>query len=116
MKKGIFAGMIVLLLAGVFLGYSISSQNGESKTKTFEEKRTQILLEINSSIDEAERSGAYNCCMNPPCSMCFLGNWISKDGTCNCDAFERAGQLDKVCPECLKSSKGLDSSEGVCPV
>jgi hypothetical protein len=83
MKKVIFAGIVILLLAGVFLGYSISSQNAEFKTKTFEEKRTQILSEINSTINEAERSGAYNCCMDPPCSMCFLGNWISKDGTCN---------------------------------
>jgi hypothetical protein len=116
MKKGIFTGIIVLLLAGVFLGYSISSQSGEFKTKTFEEKRAQILYEINSTINEAQISGTYNCCMNPPCSMCFLGNWISKDGTCNCDYFERVGQLDKVCPECLKSSKDLNSSEGVCSV
>lgn len=116
MKKGIFAGIIVFLLGGVFLGYSISSQNGEFKTKTFEEKRAQIVSEINSTISEAEVSGAYNCCMNPPCSMCLLGNWISKDGTCNCDAFERAGQLDKVCPECRESSKDLNSSGVLCSV
>jgi len=70
---------------------------------TFEEKRDEILLEIFSTIEKAEElSGIYECCIEPPCTMCFLGNWIWDDGTCDCDTMMMNGEWDKVCPQCIR--------------
>jgi hypothetical protein len=83
------------------------------KSKSLDEKRSEILSEIDMTLKEAEESGKYNCCMNPPCKMCLLGNWIWKDGSCKCDVMIAKGELDKVCPECKRN---LKDSNGKCPL
>lgn len=77
--------------------------------KSFEQKRKEVLSEIDLSIEQAKREGKYKCCIEPPCKMCFLGNWIWGDGTCDCDSMILNGKMDKVCPECIKGIK-----EGKC--
>jgi hypothetical protein len=55
------------------------------------------------AIEKAERAGVYNCCVEPPCTMCFLeGNlWNNqKAGRCNCADFVRQGK--QPCPQCKK--------------
>jgi cytochrome c-type biogenesis protein len=52
----------------------------------------------------------YECCIVPACTQCLEGNWISKDGTCQCRAHLEKGHLDKVCPECRE---GLAQGRGV---
>jgi hypothetical protein len=79
------------------------------KEASFEEKREEILSELNFAIEEAEKEGKYNCCIKPSCTMCYLGNWIWEDGSCYCDDMIAKGEDDKVCPEC---KKGLE--EGSC--
>lgn len=120
-KKNIII-MILILLLGTSVGYFlISSRNSEFKVKSFKEKRNEILSEIDLTLKEATKSGKYKCCIEPPCKMCFLGNWIWKDGTCDCDTLIAEGKMDKVCPECIsgiKEGRCISSrvSEGTCPV
>jgi len=49
--------------------------------------------------------------------MCYLGDWIWKDGTCDCDEMIKRGEWDKVCPQCQKGIKEgkCQSGIGTCP-
>jgi len=98
--------MIVIMVAAVIVIPSTlhMNQNINSNSKTtFEQKRDEIVSEIFSTIDKAEElEGTYRCCIDPPCTMCFLGNWIWKDGTCDCDGMIVQGEWDKVCPQCVR--------------
>jgi hypothetical protein len=80
-----------------------------SKQKSFEEKREMLLNQLYINIEEAKLDGKYECCIEPPCTMCYLGNWIWEDGTCDCDKMMKEDKFDKVCPQCIK---GLE--EGRC--
>lgn len=71
--------------------------------------REIILQEIQLGIQSEMEKGNYGCCIDPPCDMCYLGNWIWDDGSCKCDEMIANGELDKVCPQC---KKGIE--EGNC--
>jgi len=75
----------------------------------FEQKRIRVLNELSLAVEEAKVQGKYKCCIDPPCTMCYLGNWIWKDGSCYCDDMIIKGEFDKVCPEC---KRGIE--EGKC--
>ncbi len=76
---------------------------------SFEERRANILNELSEAINDAKLEGKYGCCIEPPCTMCYLGEWIWDDGYCRCDEMIKKGEFDKVCPQC---KKGLE--EGKC--
>lgn len=61
------------------------------------------------AIEKAEDDGHYKCCIEPACTMCYLGNWKFDVGTCFCDDAIREGREDDVCPAC---NSGLE--EGLC--
>lgn len=103
-KKILFFIVLVSLFILVVFTTPIAFQK-----ESFEQKRERILSEISSSIEEAKAQGKYNCCINPPCTMCYLGDWIWKDGSCHCDEMIAKGEFDKVCPQC---AKGIE--EGKC--
>jgi len=86
--------------------------------KGFEKKRSEILSEMNTTLDKAIQSGEYRCCIVPPCKMCFLGNWIFEDGKCNCDTLMVEAKWDQVCPECKRGiEEGKCKSEiDACPI
>jgi len=75
----------------------------------FSEQREQLLSDMDSMIHQAKLDGKYRCCIEPPCRMCFLGNWIWDDGTCDCDGEIAKENWDKVCPEC---KNGME--QGIC--
>jgi hypothetical protein len=77
--------------------------------ETFEERRASVLNGLYLAIDDAISEGKYECCIEPPCTMCYMGNWIWDDGTCKCDELMKEGRFDEVCPQCIK---GLE--EGRC--
>lgn len=121
MKKRIIIGVALLFLVGISLGYSILPQNTEFKAKSFEGKRNEILSEMDLTLTEATESGKYRCCIDPPCKMCFLGNWVWDDGTCDCDGMIVEEKWDKVCPECkagIKEGRCLSTKtmNRTCPV
>ena len=100
MKKIFIFFLIIIIAVSVFVF---------AKPKNFEDKRADLLNKLDENIKEAEKQGKYHCCIQPACTMCYLGNWIWDDGTCDCDAMIATGQLDKVCPQC---KKGIE--EGFC--
>lgn len=102
MNIKMFAVLIILVL--VFTHILTTSQK-----ETFEQRRTRILNEISMSIEDAIDQGKYECCIDPPCTMCYLGDWVWDDGTCDCDGMILDGDWDNVCPQCIKGMK-----EGKC--
>ncbi|MFH1317152.1 MAG: hypothetical protein ABII01_06535, partial [Candidatus Woesearchaeota archaeon] len=80
----------------------IISTHVPEKEPTFEERREIVLTELNLAIEDAKAQGKYRCCIEPACTMCYLGHWIWDDGSCYCDDMIAQGLTDKVCPECKK--------------
>jgi len=74
-----------------------------------EENPDKVIGKLYKAIDAAEEDGVYQCCIDPPCTMCYLGKWIYEKGTCYCDKAIAEGRLDDVCPECKNSDSG-----GIC--
>ncbi len=107
----LFSLFIFFLLAMVFINF----HNAEAP----EQKRERILGELSDAIDEKAENGEYKCCIDPPCTMCYMGGWLWDNGTCLCDEMIASGEDDKVCPQCKKGLEGgVCSSAGatVCPV
>ncbi len=105
LSKYILLGSIISLLIII----------GCKKQSSFEEKRDDVLSELNLAIENAEEQGKYKCCIEPACTMCYLGHWLWKDGSCYCDDMIKEGKMDKVCPECKKGiEEGLCSSTEPC--
>lgn len=90
----------LFLFLGIFLG--IVFTNSYSQFQSFESRRNSVIFDLNSAIEKAEKQGHYKCCIEPACTMCYLGNWIWKDGSCYCDDMIAKNQIDKVCPQCIK--------------
>jgi hypothetical protein len=107
MKRIILLMILLVIVVAIFVG---------AQTSTFEKKRRRILDGMTELIDEQVEDGNYRCCIEPACTMCFMGNWMWDDGICRCDDMILEGDFDKVCPQC---QKGIDegqceSSETVC--
>ena len=105
MKKKFFMHLIILIIA-ISLLFSFLILPNE---KNFETKREVLLNQLFSNIEDAKEIGNYQCCIEPPCTMCYLGNWIWEDGKCYCDDMIKNKEFDKVCPQC---KKGIE--EGRC--
>jgi hypothetical protein len=101
MKKTIFFLIFILIIMIIITGCS--------SNQTFEQKREIVLEELSLAIEDAKEQGKYHCCIEPACTMCYLGNWIWDDGTCDCDGMIAKGEMDKVCPQCVN---GIE--EGQC--
>lgn len=104
MKRKIVLSLLITLVLSMSFYTLVNSQK-----EGFEQRRTRVLDELSSAIRGAEEIGKYRCCIEPPCTMCYLGEWIWKDGSCYCDDMIVKGEFDKVCPQC---KKGIE--EGRC--
>jgi hypothetical protein len=96
-SKFIFLFVIILIVS---IGYF--TEKHSFKERTFEEDRAEVISEMDVVLRKAVQSGEYRCCIEPPCKMCFLGNWIFEDGRCDCDSLIIQGSWDEVCPECKR--------------
>lgn len=88
----------VILINAKITGRIIGTENPE-----------EVIGNLYKSIGIAEKNGDYRCCIEPPCTMCYLGKWKFDKGTCYCDDAIAEGREEDVCPEC---KKGLE--EGTC--
>ena len=102
-KKFIF----LFLFVGISIG--IVFANLYPNFQSFEKKRSNIINDMEMLIEQQTKEGNYRCCIEPACTMCFMGNWLWDDGICRCDDMIANGEDDKVCPQC---KKGLE--EGFC--
>jgi len=86
--------------AGFFLGRRLfKGQELSSKPLSAEE----IIAAKDLVISEAVEAGDYRCCINPPCTMCFMeeNQWNNfQAGTCACDDLIAQGK--EPCPQCKK--------------
>jgi hypothetical protein len=99
--------IFLFLFLGIFIGASLVYLYPQ--LQSFETKRANIITGMNDLIGQQVEAGNYRCCIEPACTMCFMGNWIWDDGICRCDDMIAQGEDDKVCPQC---KKGLE--EGKC--
>lgn len=71
----------------------------------------EVIENLYKAIDIAEQKGEYKCCVEPACTMCYLGHWKFEKGTCYCDDAIAEGRNEDVCPECKSGlEKGLCKS------
>ena len=71
----------------------------------------EVIEDLEMAIIRAEKEGNYRCCIEPACTMCYLGHWKFEKGTCSCDDAIAEGRDEDVCPECVKGiEKGLCKS------
>ncbi len=101
-RRQLILGLTFIFASGLLIGYlghSITSPPityhfSEDFTKqSLKDMRMEILSEIDFAVSKAEAEGTYNCCVDPPCRICFV-----MEGECNCkDELESGGD---VCEEC----------------
>ena len=109
MKKFIF--IILIFLLGSFGNYLFFSiQNPAFEKLSPEAMYQKIIKNRDFAISQAVARGDYKCCINPPCTMCYLeanqwNNFIA--GTCACDDLIAKGE--KPCPQC---ERGLIKDTG----
>ncbi len=115
----IVAVFLVASMAFVFQGHSMVNGLFPLPPEGFVEGRTKILNELSDAIGVAVKEGKYHCCIDPPCTMCFLGDWLWDDGTCDCDGMIAKGEFDKVCPQCkrgIEEGRCISSAQESCEV
>ena len=98
-----FPGILLILISVLLVSAAVG------KELSFEERREEVLSGLSLAIEDAEAQGKYKCCIEPACTMCYMGSWIWDDGTCDCDGMIAAGEFDKVCPQCKRALE-----EGLC--
>jgi hypothetical protein len=107
--------IIVLVLIVLLIGFSSSFL-----VKRNDLDNPEVVIDnLYKAIDVAIEKGDYKCCIEPACTMCYLGHWKFEKGKCFCDDAIKQGNDDMVCPECVSGiEKGLCKSsvkEG-CPL
>jgi hypothetical protein len=103
------------LLAGLLIGYVLVGAFPEFQS--FQQKRESVMAEMMSTIYGEVAEGNYRCCIEPPCTMCFLGEWKWDDGICRCDDLIAEGDFDNVCPQCkslIKEGRCKSSLKDAC--
>lgn len=110
--------LVFILIIFVAVGTAIFFTALKNSEDSFKRNREKILSQLYLNIEKAKAEGKYQCCIEPPCTMCYLGNWIWDDGTCDCDGMIAIGEWDKVCPQCIRGIKeGRCKSEiDTCPI
>lgn len=111
MKKLIL--IILILAAGLLGSYYFFVQQNNFKNLTVGEMRERIIKERDVAIQNAVRDGNYRCCVDPPCTMCFMeaNQWNNQTaGTCACDDLIAEGK--EPCPQCGRSIEDIHSQDG----
>jgi hypothetical protein len=95
-------GRMYLVLAALTVGALVGlvASSAYDARSPYEDRRDEVIGEMNSLIAVKTESGEYMCCIDPPCDMCFLGHWLWDDGVCRCDEYIANGDFDKACPQC----------------
>ncbi len=92
---------LIIIISSIKITELVITDSGDNPEK--------VIENLYEGIDYAKEKGEYDCCIEPACTMCYLGHWKFEKGTCYCDKAMREGIEEDVCPEC---KKGLE--EGRC--
>lgn len=97
-KTLLFFGLVGTFAAGlVFTRFLRPSFKNLSSEQMVEKIKAEQVL----GIKKAQEEGSYNCCIKPPCTMCYLeaNEWNNhQPGTCACDDLIAQGK--EPCPQC----------------
>ena len=104
----------LLLIAGKVGSLTNQKQDTPFENLSLEEMHEKIISQRDLAIQKAMKEGKYKCCINPPCTMCFMeaNQWNNfTAGTCACDDLLAQGK--EACPQC---QRGLceTNKEGFC--
>lgn len=110
MRRKVIVAAFLLLIGGLG-GYLIFKTQVPADFGTLkpEAKLQRIISQRDQAIQEAVRQGVYRCCIDPPCTMCYMeaNQWNNyQAGTCACDDLITQGE--EPCPQC---KKGLCQAE-----
>lgn len=103
----------IALFAVIVMGLSLLAATGMTGFVTAREKgpegmRAEIFKSIYATINKAKEQGLYACCIEPPCTMCFLKGtdheFTSEGKYCNCDKLIAEGR--EPCPQCVRGLCG----------
>jgi len=98
-KKFFYFALVGILFLLIVVGFGIGGERSSD----------DVIADLYEAIGVAEANGDYSCCIEPACTMCYLGNWKFEKGTCDCDGAIAEGRFEDVCPEC---KGGLE--KGIC--
>lgn len=102
MKKIIIT--ILILFTGGLAGYLIFNINNPGFEKLNpQEMHKKIIAERDYAITQAVARGDFRCCINPPCTMCYMeaNEWNNyTPGTCACDGL--IAEDKEPCPQCQR--------------
>jgi hypothetical protein len=105
--------IIFILLIGGLAGYLVFSwQNPKFEKLSAEEMHERIIKERDYAISKAVIVGDFRCCINPPCTMCYMeaNQWNNQTaGTCACDDLIAQGK--EPCPQCQGGLEKIHSEE-----
>jgi hypothetical protein len=103
MKKYLIITLLLISI-GIGLGVVISYySSAQFEDLSSEEMHEQIIDHRNFAIKKATASGIYNCCIGPPCTMCYMeaNQWNNHTpGTCACEDLIAQGK--EICPQCIR--------------
>lgn len=111
MRKTIPILIISIFLSGGLL--AVYTQNTSFQNLAPDEMHKRIIEERDYAISQAMARGDYRCCINPPCTMCYMeaNQWNNfKARTCACDDLIAQGK--EPCPQCKRGLCG--NSNGSC--
>jgi hypothetical protein len=116
MMEKLFVIIFLVLIGGLggFLFFQIQYSSLSFADLNPEKKYQRIIEERDLAIQEAVENNIYQCCLEPPCTMCYLeaNQWNNfQAGTCACDELIAEGK--EPCPQCKKGLCQTDE-EGVC--
>lgn len=116
MKKSIFVILLVIIsISTVLAAYTLIAKtrsNFDDFYSSFNnlssEKKYETIISLRDiGINNAIARGDYRCCIDPPCTMCYMeaNKWNNfTAGTCACDDLIARGE--EACPQC---KRGLDT-------
>ncbi|MBU1130812.1 hypothetical protein KJ840_01645 [Patescibacteria group bacterium] len=100
--------LIISLLGGVVifsvLSFLLFENVGYVRLLSPAARQAYIIKARDFSIQEAKKQGDYRCCINPPCTMCYMepNQWNNYTaGTCACDDLIAQGK--EPCPQCAQA-------------
>ena len=102
MKK-VFIILPIILITGAIIGFFVYLNSQSFENLSAEEMYKKIIFQRDFAINKAIESEDYKCCINPPCTMCYMeaNEWNNfTAGTCACDDLIAQGK--DPCPQCKK--------------
>jgi hypothetical protein len=111
-NKMVLGFLAVVVIVSLSLATLVQVDGTSEKTQGFEERRGQVLSGLTEAIEQAEKEGKYECCIEPACTMCYLENFIWDNGECHCDNLIAEGK--EPCPQC--SSGTCDANAKSCEI